>query len=80
MRTTLDLPDETFRQLIERGLANREPLTVAAQQPQSPPVAIKRVPGSRPTPALTNAQLYALLEEEDAAQYQKVLNPSGSPQ
>jgi hypothetical protein len=97
MRTTLDLPDETFRQLkaraalsglklkelvtqlIERGLANGEPVTASAQQTQSLPVAIKRIPGSPPTPALTNAQLYTLLDEEDAAQYQRVLNPSGSP-
>ena len=98
MRTTLDLPDETFRQLkaraalsglklkelvtqlIERGLANGEPAIASAQQPQSLPVAIKRVPDSPLTPALTNAQLYSLLEKEDAAQYQRVVNPSGSSQ
>jgi hypothetical protein len=98
MRTTLDLPDETFRQLkaqaalnglklkelvtqlIQRGLANGEPATAPAQQAENLPVAIKRVPGSPLSPALTNAQLYALLDEEDMAQHQKVIKPSGSLQ
>lgn len=98
MRTTLDLPDETFRQLkaqaalngmklkelvtqlIQRGLVNGEPATAPVQSAENLPVAIKRVPGSPLTPALTNAQLYALLDEEDTAHYQKLINPSGSPQ
>jgi hypothetical protein len=98
MRTTLDLPDETFRQLkaqaalsglklkelvtqlIQRGLSTGEQTTVTAQQPECPPVAIKRVPGSPLTPALTNTQLYAILDTADMAQYQSVLIPSGSPQ
>lgn len=113
MRTTLDLPDETFRQLkaqaalngmklkelvtqlIERGLA----AGVAAPeptQPQGPPLsAIKRVPGTAATtgqaapiypipiarevdgtltPYLTNAQLQALLDQEDLANYNRVLS------
>jgi len=92
MRTTLDLPDETFRQLkaqaalnglklkelvtqlIQRGLANGEPATAPAQQAENLPVAIKRVPGSPLTPALTNAQLYDILNEQDLAQYQRVLS------
>ena len=98
MRTTLDLPDETFRQLkaqaalrgfklkdlvaqfIERGLA-----ASAAQpdqaSPRSPlPVAIVRDPNTPMTPALTNAQLYAILDEEDVAEYHRVLNQSPPPQ
>jgi hypothetical protein len=100
MRTTLDLPDETFRQLkaqaalrglklkelvtqfIERGLAggvsNQPP-----SQREPPPVAIERNPYPIPiareadgsvTPYLSNAQLYAILDGEDLAQYQRVLD------
>ena len=104
MRTTLDLPDETFRQLkaqaalsglklkelvtqlIQRGLTSVT-VTVTApvpeQQPNTLPVAIERlesypIPIAREadgtvTPYLTNAQLYAILDEEDMAQYQRVL-------
>jgi hypothetical protein len=98
MRTTLDLPDETFRQLkaqaalsglklkelvtqlIQRGLSTSEPVTASAQPPDSLPVAIKRVPDSPLMPALTNTQLYAILNQEDMAQYHSVLTSSGSPQ
>ena len=98
MRTTLDLPDETFRQLkaqaalnglklkelvtqlIQRGLANGESTPVSGKQAESLPVAIKRVPASPLTPALTNAQLHAMLDEEDVAHYQKAFNQPGSPQ
>ena len=91
MRTTLDLPDETFRQLkaqaalkgmklkelvtqlIERGLAH-EPNQPTAQRERTPlPVAIRFDPNVRPAPALTNAELYAILDEEDLAQYQRVM-------
>ena len=112
MRTTLDLPDETFRQLksqaalsgmklkelvtqlIERGLAAGATANLPAQPPGSPPVAIKRfaatlstteptptypIPFARDadgtaTPYLNNAQLHAILEEEDLAQYKRVHN------
>ncbi len=103
MRTTLDLPDETFRQLkaqaalsglklkelvtqlIQRGLASVT-APVPEQQPNKLPVAIERfatypIPIAREadgtvTPYLTNAQLYAILDEEDMAQYQRVLQQS----
>ena len=112
MRTTLDLPDETFRQLkaqaalngmklkelvtqlIQRGLAagvaapmpapQRSPLPVAIQRFSSTPVSaahtasypipIAREADGTVTPYLTNADLYAILDEEDLAQYQRVLN------
>jgi hypothetical protein len=112
MRTTLDLPDETFRQLksqaalsglklkelvtqlIQRGLAAGVPATQPAQPPSPPPIAIKRftatpsvtdtaptypIPIAREadgtvTPYLTNAQLYEILNEQDLAQYQRVLS------
>lgn len=98
MRTTLDLPDETFRQLkvqaalngmklkelvtqlIQRGLA----AGVTAPQPLGPPTAtgqaalIYPIPIAREadgtlTPYLTNAQLQAILDEEDLANYNRVL-------
>ena len=101
MRTTLDLPDETFRQLkaqaalsglklkelvtqlIERGLvdgASTQPAPMRGRPPL--PVAGERVPYPIPiareadgtvTPYLSNEQLYAILDEEDLAQYQRVL-------
>lgn len=95
MRTTLDLPDETFRQLkaqaalnglklkelvtqlIQRGLAAGVTAPMPEQPSGPPPVAIARVDGRQLTPALTNEQLYAILEDQELEQYQKVLQPSG---
>lgn len=91
MRTTLDLPDETFRQLkaqaamnglklkelvtqlIERGLAAG--ITKPAPLPQSGPclIPIAREADGTVTPFLSNAQLNAILDEEDLGQHQKVL-------
>ena len=114
MRTTLDLPDETFRQLkaqaAHSGLKLKELLTqiiqrdltsgviapMPKQQPSPSPDAIERISASTTasllapiypipvareadgtvTPYLTNAQLYAILDEEDIAQYQRVLQQS----
>jgi hypothetical protein len=101
MRTTLDLPDETFRQLkaqaalnglklkelvtelIQRGLATGSPLPVAAERLAATPTAAQHAPSypipiareadGTVTPYLTNAQLYAILDEEDLAPYQRVL-------
>ncbi len=101
MRTTLDLPDETFRQLkaqaalrglklkelvaqfIESGLTASSTPPAPAQQYRPLPVAIERanypIPIAREadgtvTPYLSNAQLYAILDEEDLANEQRVLN------
>lgn len=112
MRTTLDLPDETFRQLkaqaalngmklkelvtqlIQQGLAagstqptllrERHALTVAigrlsaaptaAVQAPSYPIPIAREADGTVTPYLSNAQLQAILDDEDVAQYQRVLS------
>lgn len=97
MRTTLDIPDDTFRQLkaqaalngmklkelvtqlIQRGLAAGVTVPMPEQRPGPPPVAIKRVPGTPLTPALSNAQLYAILNDQDLAQYQSVLQQSATP-
>lgn len=101
MRTTLDLPDETFRQLkaraalngmklkdlvaqfIERGLAagsnppdpQREHLPSPVVIEHGPyPIPIAREADGTVTPYLSNAQLYAILDEEDLANYQRVLS------
>ena len=95
MRTTLDLPDETFRklkaeaalrgfklkelvtQLIERGLAEG-PLPPVADRPRrSFPIPIAREADGTVTPALSNAQLQAILEEEDLARYHSDQNDHG---
>jgi len=93
MRTTLDLPDDTFRQLkaqaalqglklkelvtqlIERGLANHTaPQTTPTMQTGTLyAIPIAREADGTITPHLTNAQLHAILEEEDLAQYQHVI-------
>jgi hypothetical protein len=91
MRTTLDLPDETFRQLkaqaalnglklkelvtqlIQRGLAagvtppDPAPLDQArlAARRVSYPIPIARESDGSVTPYLSNAVLYAILDDED---------------
>ena len=90
MRTTLDLPDETFRklkaeaalrgfklkelvaQLIERGLREGG-LPPAAKHPRrSFAIPIAREADGSVTLALSNAQLQAILEEEDVAEFHRV--------
>ena len=90
MRTTLDLPDETFRKLkaeaalrgyklkelvtefIERGL-KEGPQPPAAQSPRPVyAIPIAREADGTVTPALSNAQLQAILDDEDLAQTQRV--------
>lgn len=102
MRTTLDLPDETFRQLkaqaalnglllkelvtqlIQRGLAAgvNAPMPDQQQPSTSPgatqrltvyPIPIAREADGTVTPHLSNAELHAILNDEDLAQYQRVL-------
>lgn len=94
MRTTLDLPDETFRQLkaqaalsglklkdlvtqfIERGLA-AGPAAPADALPRSrPPIPIARKADGSVTPALSNAELEAILLEQDLEQYWRVMGQS----
>lgn len=40
------------------------------------PAAIERMPGTPLHPALTNAELYAMLEDEDIAEYHRVIAQS----
>ena len=94
MRTTLDLPYETFRQLkaqaalqglklkelvtqlIERGLATGtapQPL-LSRQAGAQYPIPIAREADGTTTPSLTNAQLHAILDEDDMAQHQRAIS------
>ncbi len=106
MRTTLDLPDETFRQLkaqaalnglklkelvtqlIQRGLAAGVAQPGPGQQGSSfsavvqhnaYPIPIAREADGSVTPYLSNAELYAILDDEDIAQYQRVQGRLPSP-
>jgi hypothetical protein len=90
MRTTLDLPDETFRKLkaeaalrgyklkelvtefIERGLSEPQPPTAQSPRPVYA-IPIAREADGTVTPALSNAQLHAILDNEDLAQIQRVV-------
>ncbi len=90
MRTTLDLPDETFRklkaeaalrgfklkelvaQLIERGLREGALPPAGDRARRSFAIPIAREADGSVTPALSNAQLQAILGEEDVAEYHRV--------
>jgi hypothetical protein len=83
MRTTIDLPDDLFRQAkaraalsgvtlkdlitrwVERGLREPDDVPVAATGRQRPLPTIVP-PRGRRIPALSNAEIEALLEGEDA--------------
>ena len=86
MRTTLDLPDETFRRLkaeaalrgyklkelvaqfIEHGL-NEGPSPLSAQSPRAVyAIPIAREADGTVTPALSNVQLQALLDDDGLTQ------------
>ncbi|MCX6975437.1 MAG: hypothetical protein NTZ94_14340 [Verrucomicrobia bacterium] len=83
MRTTIDLPEDLFReaktravqqgttlknlmtQFILSGLALQEPSSKLVARRMPPPVAIRRIPGQSPRSALSNRELYAILDAED---------------
>jgi hypothetical protein len=44
------------------------------------PVGIPRVPDTPLHPALSNAELHAILEEEDIANYHRVISQSSKPE
>ncbi len=61
---------------IEAGLRGQSAAVPVTPHQRLPlPVAISRESGKPLTPALTNREMNALLEEEDLATYQRVLNP-----
>lgn len=58
---------------IEAGLRGQIATARSASGNRSPlPVAIPRQPGAVPHPAMTNAELQALLDEEDLAGYRHI--------
>jgi hypothetical protein len=83
MRTTIDLPEDLFReaktravqqgttlknlmtQFIQSGLAVQETGSTPVARRMPPPVAIRRIPGQSPRPAISNRELYAILDAED---------------
>jgi hypothetical protein len=83
MRTTIDLPEDLFREAKTRavqqgttlknlmtefilsGLALQEPGSKFVARRMPPPVAIPRISGQSPRPALSNRELYAILDAED---------------
>lgn len=97
MRTTLDLPDETFRRLkaqaaysglklkalvaqyIERGLAAGPDASAPESSRARPPIPVARKADGSVTPALSNAQLQALLGGQDIEQLQAVQRPRSDP-
>ena len=68
---------------IEAGLRAPQPSEkeiTPCKNPHPLPVGIPRVPGTPLHPALSNAELYAILEEEDIANYRRVIAQSSNPE
>jgi len=75
MRTTIDLPEDLFREAktraVQQGTTLKNLMTqfilsgLAVHEPGSKPVAIRRIPGQSPRPALSNRELYAIVDAED---------------
>jgi len=61
-RTTLK---NLITQFILSGLGAQANADAPSTRRMPPPVAIHRIPGQPPSPALTNRQLNAILENED---------------
>lgn len=82
MRTTIDLPDDLFRQakaqaaldgtslkdlmtrFVEQGL--RKMSGTRSSRTRRSPIPVARAATGRPIPAMSNSELYRLLDEEDA--------------
>jgi hypothetical protein len=84
MRTTLDLPDPLMRELkaraalegvklkdyfarIAQAALQRPPATQV--QPTRSPVPVFHRKNAKPMPAMSNAELYAALDAQDAAKH-----------
>ncbi len=70
---------DLFATYIEAGLRGSLDQPARAIPPENPyplPVAFERVPGAPPTPYRTNAELFAMLEEEDLAGHRRVIEES----
>jgi hypothetical protein len=69
---------ELVAQLIERGLNEGLLPPAAGRQRRSFAIPIAREADGTVTPALSNAQLQAILEEEDLAEYHRVARQTPS--
>lgn len=92
MRTTLDLPDSLFREVktraVQQGMTLKDLLAQYIQAGMNAPVGEPTAPRAsiplpyfRKTegpsiPARTSAELYAILDEEDIANYHRVMSQS----
>jgi hypothetical protein len=64
---------------IEAGLrsSSAQSIPVSPRGKRKPlPVAIPRVEGVPPHPAMTNAELHAIMQAEDVAEYHRVIESS----
>ena len=84
MRTTIDLPEDLFRevkakaaldgvklkdlitQYVEHGLRQGRQSTGASFRRRRSELPIARAATGRPVPALTNVDIYSILDEEEA--------------
>lgn len=89
MRTTLDLPDsllrevkaraamegiklkEYFARLVEAALQRP---SLATSEPKRSPAPVFRRKGAKSMPALSNAQLNALMDKQDTTKINKINN------
>ncbi len=96
MRTTIDLPEDLFReaktravqqgttlknlmtQFILSGLALQEPGSKFVARRMPPPVAIRRITGQSPRLALSNRELYAILDAEDIHATRSAASPDSN--
>ena len=82
MRTTLDLPDPLLREVKARAAMEGIKLkdyfarlveaalqrpSLAASQPRRSPAPVFKRKGAKAMPALSNAQLNALMDQQDAS-------------
>jgi hypothetical protein len=63
-----------------RGALPAEPDSASPKKRPPLPVAIPRIPGAPLHPALTNAELHALLADEDLAEHQRVIAQPSKPE
>ncbi len=70
---------ELLARYVEAGLREGNAAPDTSPKRRAPlPVAIRRNPATPPTPALTNQELNAILDEEDLKNYLRVSGRSGN--
>jgi hypothetical protein len=89
MRTTLDLPDPVFRdlkiraaqqgvklkELVERYIVDglERPIGEELSSPVRSALPVFRMPGSSVNPSFSNAELQAILDEEEFDRHEKII-------